>query len=112
MNPRRFLSILLALTFPAGLTFSQSDKMDEDKKSDAKQEKSADADAEEKDKDSEFTEEKSSVTGHTASFGGEKIEYTATAGTIVLKKDERDPHASIFYVAYTKKGVKDPADRP
>ena len=57
-------------------------------------------------------EEKSSVTKHKGVFGGEELNYTATAGTYVLKKDEKEPRASIFYVAYTRDGVKDPATRP
>ena len=68
---------------------------------------------EDKKKDEEkFGKEESSVTQHSGTFGGEKIDYTATAGTIVLKKDEKKAHASIFYVAYTKDGVENKADRP
>ncbi len=57
-------------------------------------------------------EEESSITKHKGTFGGKEISYTATAGTYVLKKDEKDPNASIFYVAYVKDEVKDPATRP
>ena len=52
------------------------------------------------------------VTSHTGTFGGEEIAFTATAGTLVLKKDEEDPHASVFYIAYTKDEVPDPSTRP
>ena len=57
-------------------------------------------------------EERRSVTHHSATIGGERIEYTATAGTVVLESEEGEPQASIFYVAYTRDGVSDPAKRP
>src|SRR5690349_18091156 len=57
-------------------------------------------------------EEKSSTTRHTLTLDGQKIPYTATAGTIVLADDEGTPKASVFYIAYVKEGVKDPAERP
>src|SRR5204863_5174616 len=39
------------------------------------------------------------------------INYTARAGTIVLKTDDGDPRASFFFVYYSKDGA-DPARRP
>ncbi|PYQ28393.1 MAG: peptidase S10 [Acidobacteria bacterium] len=39
------------------------------------------------------------------------INYTARAGTIVLKTDDGDPRASFFFVYYSKDGA-DPAKRP
>ncbi len=57
-------------------------------------------------------EEKTSVTHHTAHIGGQQIEYTATAGTYVIKADDGTPKASFFFVAYTKDNVGDPARRP
>jgi carboxypeptidase C (cathepsin A) len=57
-------------------------------------------------------EEKTSETKHTVSIGGERIAYTAKAGTLILKDDNGDPKASVFYVAYTKDGVEDPSSRP
>ena len=41
-----------------------------------------------------------------------KIPYTATAGTLVLKKEDDKPWASMFYVAYTRDDVQDVAKRP
>jgi carboxypeptidase C (cathepsin A) len=41
-----------------------------------------------------------------------KLEYTATAGMLPLKNDFGETEAGIFYVAYTKDGVKNPSDRP
>src|SRR5579871_4447869 len=57
-------------------------------------------------------EEKTVVTHHSAKIGGAVINYTATAGTLVMKADNGTPKASFFYVAYTKDGVSDPSTRP
>lgn len=53
-----------------------------------------------------------SVTQHSVCIEGEEIAYTATAGTLLLKTDDEKPKASIFYVAYTRDGVEDVAQRP
>ncbi len=55
---------------------------------------------------------KSSVTHHTAKIGGQPLNYTATAGTYVIKDDAGDPKTTFFYVAYTKDGVDDLSKRP
>ncbi len=61
-------------------------------------------------------EEKCQQTQHTITLNGKKLEYTATAGTIVLKDPDLDQgekaKASIFYVAYTLNNAADPAKRP
>jgi carboxypeptidase C (cathepsin A) len=57
-------------------------------------------------------EEKSSVTHHTARIAGQEIKYTATAANYNIKADDGTVKASMFYVAYTKEGVIDPAKRP
>jgi len=46
------------------------------------------------------------------SFGGEQVDYTATAGEILLRDDKGDPKAAIFSIAYTKNGVDDASQRP
>jgi len=56
-------------------------------------------------------EEKTSKTEHTIQIGGQTIPYTAIAGTMLLKKEDGTPTASMFYIAYTKDGA-DPAKRP
>ncbi|HTW66045.1 MAG TPA: hypothetical protein VME17_15570 [Bryobacteraceae bacterium] len=53
----------------------------------------------------------SSVTKHSIQINGQTLNYTATAGTLVLKKDDK-PWASMFYVAYTLDGVADVSKRP
>ncbi|MDE2091915.1 MAG: peptidase S10 [Gammaproteobacteria bacterium] len=52
------------------------------------------------------------ATQHTMATNGETIRYTATAGTLVLRDEKGEPTASLFYVAYTKDGVKDLSHRP
>src|SRR5487761_673324 len=52
-----------------------------------------------------------SVSHGSVTVNGERIDYTATAGTIVLRDDKGDPTASMFYIAYTKNGAK-PDQRP
>lgn len=59
-------------------------------------------------------EEKTVVTTHTLTIGEQTVVYHATAGTLLLRKDEKgtfEPRASVFYVAYTRDGVET-ATRP
>jgi carboxypeptidase C (cathepsin A) len=65
-----------------------------------------------KDKDKKPPEDKLSKTQHTLTLDGQKIPYTATAGTLVLKDEDGTPKASMFSIAYVRDGVKDPASRP
>src|SRR3972149_3581664 len=61
------------------------------------------------------------VTKHKVRIGGREIKYTVTAGTMVLKEETADrekeaegekPRAQIFFIAYTKDGVRDKSNRP
>lgn len=52
-----------------------------------------------------------STTQHSVRVGGETINYTARAGTIIIKDEEATPRASMFFVSYTKDGA-DPSTRP
>ena len=66
-----------------------------------------------KDKEkSKEPEEKQTSTKHTATIGGQRVEYTATAGTVLLRDEEDKPTASIFYIAYTRDGNADLSARP
>jgi carboxypeptidase C (cathepsin A) len=56
--------------------------------------------------------EKKTSTDHSLMFNGQKVNFTATAGMLSLKDGEGKVTADIFYIAYTKKGVADPASRP
>ena len=53
-----------------------------------------------------------SVTQGSATIEGRRIDYTATAGTLVLRNGHGQPTGSMFYVAYVKNGVKDVGGRP
>lgn len=57
-------------------------------------------------------EEKTSKTSHSLTINGQTINYTAIAGTLLLKKEDGTPTASIFYIAYTKDDVPDISRRP
>lgn len=52
------------------------------------------------------------VTQHTVVVEGETLEYTATAGRIVLKEDDDTKKASFFFTAYTLDGAHEPESRP
>ncbi|MFQ5740657.1 MAG: S10 family peptidase [Acidobacteriota bacterium] len=53
-----------------------------------------------------------SVTEHSITVEGKPLEYTATAGTLILRNEKDEPVASMGYVAYAKKGVEDFNRRP
>ncbi len=56
-------------------------------------------------------EEKVSQTAHVLRLDGREIKYTATAGTVLIRQDNGQPAARMFFVAYTKDG-EDPKTRP
>jgi carboxypeptidase C (cathepsin A) len=51
------------------------------------------------------------VTQHTAVIGAVTVNYTATAGTLIVRNEKDEPWASIGYVAYVKPGA-DASRRP
>ncbi len=55
--------------------------------------------------------EKSSVTHHSITLDGKQLNYTATAGTLLIRDQDDKPYGSIFYVAYTLDGA-DAKTRP
>lgn len=55
--------------------------------------------------------ETASVTRHSIRLDGHKIDYTATAGNLLLRDKTGEANASVFYVAYTV-ASKTPATRP
>ena len=75
---------------------------------------SKDEKSEEKKKETESAEveEKLSETTHQVVIDGQRIEYKAVAGTMALTEDDEDAKASVFYIAYLRTEVKDPAKRP
>jgi carboxypeptidase C (cathepsin A) len=54
-------------------------------------------------------QERAKTSHHSVTVGGRAIPYTATAGTLTLRSDDGKPIASMFYVAYTADGPRDPA---
>ncbi len=55
--------------------------------------------------------ETTSVTQHSIRLNGRKIDYTATAGNLLLRNNAGQAEASVFYVAYTA-NTKSTATRP
>jgi carboxypeptidase C (cathepsin A) len=55
---------------------------------------------------------KTVLTHGSVVVDGTRIDYTATAGTIILRNKAGKPTASMFYIAYTKDGVRDRDERP
>jgi carboxypeptidase C (cathepsin A) len=49
---------------------------------------------------------------HSVTLNGQKLAYTARAGTILLRDNEEKPTAAIFFIAYTLDGVTELAKRP
>ncbi len=70
------------------------DKKPDDKRAEEKKDEPKDKPEEKPDKKVE--------TKHSITVGGQKIDYTATAGLISLKDAEGKPTAEIFYIAYTR----------
>lgn len=67
----------------------------------------------------EVPEEMVSETKHSVLINGKEINYTATAGTILLKEEVKEedgevekPKATIFFISYTKDDVDDVSERP
>jgi carboxypeptidase C (cathepsin A) len=105
MNTKRVVFSALAVFLSAGLTAAQGRRGNAPVQQTTPQ-------AADQQKKLPPPEEKSSVTHHSAKIGGQVINYTATAGTYVIKDDEGNPKTSFFYVAYTKDGSDDHSKRP
>ncbi|MDE3145537.1 MAG: carboxypeptidase [Bacteroidota bacterium] len=52
------------------------------------------------------------VTKHSIKIDGKMINYTATAGTLILKNEKDEPIATFGFIAYTKDGETDLQKRP
>jgi len=53
-----------------------------------------------------------SKTSGAVTVEGHRINYDAVAGTIILRNKKNQPTESLFYVAYFKRGVNNPGERP
>jgi carboxypeptidase C (cathepsin A) len=95
------LTLLISSLFSAPLAAAQERRVTETK--------------EEPSKDIPIPKEESAVTQHQQTLNGQAIHYTATAGNLLLSKEDHDqnekPYHSIFYVAYTEDGA-DAKTRP
>ncbi len=82
----------------------------------SKEEKNEFEETTDEEKDAEIPEDNLSVTHHSVTINGEEIRYTATTGTLILKeevnKEGEKPKAAVFFIAYTRDDVEDPATRP
>ena len=67
--------------------------------------------AETPDKPKETPRDQINTTQHSVTVNGQAINYTARAGTMVLKEEDGTPRASFFFVSYTRDGA-DSARRP
>jgi carboxypeptidase C (cathepsin A) len=52
-----------------------------------------------------------SVTQHTTTINGQKISYTATTGHMLMLDEKGEEKSRVFYIAYTKNNVANPANR-
>lgn len=65
-----------------------------------------------KDEPAEPASEKVVTKDATVTIAGNDVQYTTSAATITLQKDDGTERAEVFYVSYIRKGVSDKAERP
>lgn len=102
------------MVVPSSAQQPHSDQKPAAEKADDKKPKEEGKDAE-KNQDKPKPDEKSekkSETKHNIAIGGQKIDYTATAGMIAIKDAEDKTTANIFFIAYTRDGQPDLTKRP
>jgi carboxypeptidase C (cathepsin A) len=63
-------------------------------------------------KPAETPKAEQSATQHSIEIGGKTVNYTATAGTLILRNDKDEPTAAFGYIAYTLRGDVDASKRP
>lgn len=66
----------------------------------------------EKDQNKESLKEIAVTTSHSVKIDGKVISYQATVGMEILKDEQGNPKASMFYIAYKKEGDTDRQLRP
>jgi carboxypeptidase C (cathepsin A) len=97
------IALPVAAQQPAAAAKTEEKKPD-DKKPEEKKDEAKDKPDEKPDKKVE--------SRHSVIVGGQKVDYTATAGLISLKDAEGKQTAEIFYIAYTRDGQTDLTRRP
>jgi carboxypeptidase C (cathepsin A) len=65
--------------------------------------------AQEKGKDTGVPTDRWTDTRGTITVAGQRVDYTATAGLLVLRDEENKPQASVFFTAYNRVTVTQPA---
>ena len=72
------------------------------------------ATAEKAAEDAKPLEDREFVSQHSVTIGGDKVDYTAKVGRIVLHDDSETakPKVALFYTAYLRDGVSPVRDRP
>jgi carboxypeptidase C (cathepsin A) len=106
------LGLTLSLSLPLSAQESKAAPHAAEKKPDPKADEKHTEKEKEKEKekpaDDKPKPDTTKTTDHTVTLNGQKIAYTATAGTLALKDAEGKNTAEIFYIAYTQKNP-DPA---
>jgi len=102
---------LLAASGPAMLAASSESESAKPKTKESSSESSTEKSSGDKDSAKPIPKEESAVTRHQVRIADREISYTATAGNLLIRKDD-DPVASVFYVAYTRDGVTNIDHRP
>jgi len=51
-------------------------------------------------------------TQHSMLLDGQRVEYDAVVGSVILRGDDEEPTGELFYTAYFRTGVPDAASRP
>ena len=99
---RRYFEFFLLFVLIAGSAIAQDRKPAADSKEDTA-------------KDLPIPQETTAVTQHQEAVGGRAVHYTATAGNLLIAKEDHDeiekPYHSVFYIAYTEDGA-DAKTRP
>ncbi|MEO1016058.1 MAG: carboxypeptidase, partial [Pseudomonadota bacterium] len=62
--------------------------------------------------EAEAAEAESVTTEHSVRINGRTIRYTATAGLMPIRNDDKDTIGLFGYTAYIKQDVEDPSTRP
>ncbi|MHB1864470.1 MAG: S10 family peptidase [Gemmatimonadaceae bacterium] len=52
------------------------------------------------------------TTEHSITIGGQRVDYDATVGSIILRDAKNEPTGELYYIAYSKRGVTDESRRP
>jgi carboxypeptidase C (cathepsin A) len=105
------LSLVLCVSL-VGATIGKEPSSDKDEPPKAEKDDKAKDDKAKSDKAKEALEDKIVVTNHSVTIHDKELKYTATTGKLVMRNDDGDPKAQIFFIAYTKDAVDDLSQRP